>query len=207
MLKKLLATAVLLASCVSAFAGSIAFEDRAIAAVMPFSYNVEEHPEYAKSISGLADALSVDLLKTEKIRLVERSKVDTVLKEVMLGQSGVIDSAKATEAGKMLGAKQVIVGSVIALSIREEGRSVKIAEKTTRWVEISVEARLIDVETGELLAAGKASNKVSSAEKHAFGGKIGELASPESLVQQSLDGLSAKLAKDLAKGIRPVKKK
>jgi len=187
-------------------AGEIPYEDRAIAAIMPFSYNVEEYPQYQKSVSGLADSLAVDLLKTNKIRLIERSRIDAALKEISLGQAGVVDSATASRAGKQLGAQQVILGSIVALSIREEGRSVLIATKTNRWVEIEAEAHIIDVETGEMLAAGKAINKVNSAEKHAFGGKIGKLASEESLVQQAMLGLGEKLAKDLAKNIRPKKK-
>lgn len=206
---KKLVLAVLMVGCLSfnLFAKEIPFEDRPIAAVMPFEYHVDEHPEFQKATSGIADALAVDLLKTNKIRLVERSRVDTVLKEAVLGQSGVVDGDTAAKIGKQLGAQQVILGSIVALSVREEGRSVKIAEKTTRYVEIEAQARLVDVETGELLATGKAVNKVSSAEKHAFGGKIGKLATSESLVQQALAGLGEKLAKDLAKGIRPVKKK
>ena len=201
--------AMLMVGCLSfnLFAKGFKFEERQIAAIMPFEYHVDEHPEFQKVTSGIADALAVDLLKTEKIRLVERSRVDTVLKEVALGQSGIIDGSKAAQIGKQLGAQQVILGSIVALSIREEGRSVKIAEKTTRYVEIEAEVRLVDVETGELLAAGKATNEVSSAEKHAFGGKIGKLATPESLVQQAMEGLGEKLAKDLAKSLRPVKKK
>ncbi|MCB4791619.1 MAG: CsgG/HfaB family protein [Elusimicrobia bacterium] len=208
MLKKIFILAMV-AGClaVDSYSKDIPFEERTIAAVMPFSYHVDEYPQYEKSVSGIADALAVDLLKTNKVRLLERTRIDDVLKEVALGQSGVIDNAKAIQAGKQLGAQQVILGSIIALSIREEGRSVKIAEKTTRWVEIQAEVRLVDVETGELLATGKATNKVSSAEKHAFGGKIGKLATPESLVQQALEGLGEKLAKDLAKSIRPVTKK
>jgi len=200
----LLATAVVLFS-VGLFAGEIPFEKRPVAAIMPFCYHVEAYPEYEKSVSGIADALAVDLLKTNKVRLLERSRVDAVIKEIMLGQTGMIDSGKAAQVGRQLGAQQVILGSIVALSVREEGRSVKIAEKTTRWVEIEAEARLVDVETGELLAAGKAVGKAKSSEKHAFGGKIGELATPESLVQKALTGLGEKLAKDLAKGIRPIK--
>ena len=188
------------------YAGEIPYEDRAIAAIMPFSYHVDEYPQYEKSVSGLADALAVDLLNTNKIRLIERSRVDAVLKEINLGQTGAIDSATASRAGKQLGAQEVIVGSIVALSIREEGRSVLIATKTDRWVEIEAEARIIDVETGEILAAGKAINKVKSAEKHAFGGKTGKLATPESMVQQAMEGLGEKLAKSLAKNIRPKRK-
>ncbi|MBI4397020.1 MAG: hypothetical protein HY548_07995 [Elusimicrobia bacterium] len=173
-----------------------------LAAVMPFAYSVESAPEHAKSVGGLSDAVAGSLLRTGRFRMVERQRVDTVLKEVRLGQTGVIDSASAAAVGKQLGAQTVVLGAVVSLSVREEGRSVKIAEKTTRWVEIEAEARLVDVETGELLAAGRAFGKAKSAEKHAFGGKIGELASPESLVQQALQGLGEKLARDLAKGAR-----
>ena len=73
-------------------------------------------------------------------------------------------------------------------------------------MDVEAEARLVDIETGELLASGKALNSAHSAEKHAFGGKIGELATPEALVQKALQGMGDKLAEDLAKNIRPVKK-
>jgi len=66
--------------------------------------------------------------------------------------------------------------------VKDEWRSVKIAEKTDRIVEIEAEARMVDIQTGELIAAGKAVSKSKSSEKHAFGGKIGTLAKPEAII-------------------------
>lgn len=191
----------LLAAAAAIGCASIPWEKRPVAAVMPFSYNANL-PEHASSVSGLADALAGALLRTDKLRLVERQRMETVLSELRLGATGVVDSKTATEVGKQLGAKLVVLGSIVSISVREEGRSVKIAEKTDRWVEIEAEARLVDVETGELMATGRAFGKAHSAEKHAFGGKIGQLAAPEALVQKALQGMGEKLARDLSSGIR-----
>ncbi len=39
------------------------------------------------------------------MRLIERSRIDALLAEQEIGQSGVIDPPKAIEAGKLLGAE------------------------------------------------------------------------------------------------------
>ena len=41
------------------------FEERPLAAIMPFAYTANL-PEHASSVSGLADALAASLLKTRK---------------------------------------------------------------------------------------------------------------------------------------------
>ena len=181
------------------------YEQRPLAAVMPFAYSAQPQ-EYIKSVGGLPDALAGALVRTERVRLVERQRLESLAAEQKLSLSGAVDTNTAVKLGQMLGAQMVVLGAVTSVSVREEGRSVKFAEKTDRWVEVEVEARLVDIETGELLAAGRAIGKTSSAEKHAFGGTIGELASKESLVQQAVQGMGEKLAADLAKGIRPKKK-
>jgi len=94
-----------------------------------------------------------------------------------------------------------VLGSITALSVNDEWRSVKIAEKTDRKVEVSAEARLVNLETGELLGSGKAVGKAKSSEQHAFGGKIGELAKPEAIIQKALMDLTDNLAEDLVENI------
>jgi len=183
---------------------SIPFEQRPLACVMPFAYSAPQ-PEYASSVSGLQSSLTAALFKTQKIRLVERQRMEAVAAEMKLAMAGLTDSDSALQLGKQLGAKYVIMGSVTALSVKDEWRSVKIAEKTDRIVEIEAEARMVDIVTGELIAAGKAVGKSKSSEKHAFGGKIGKLAAPEAIIQKAVQGLADELADDLAENIRPVK--
>ncbi len=79
-------------------------------AVMPFS-NVNKDTETDWLSEGIAETLTTKLGNVRKIRLVERQRIDSILKEVSLGQSGAIDPATASKAGKMLGAETVVTGA------------------------------------------------------------------------------------------------
>lgn len=173
-------------------------KEKILIAVMPFSYNANNQ-DYKGSESGMANSLSSELVKNKKFRVVERDRVDTLLNEARFQQTGVTDPKNQAEIGKQLNVKALVMGSVTSVSVRDEFRSVKFAEKTTRWTEVEAEAKLVDVETGEMLASGRSIGKSKTAEKHAFGGKTGELADKEEMLQKALQNLSEKLAKELAK--------
>lgn len=173
-------------------------KDRPLVAVMPFVYKATL-PEYAGVESGLGDALISELVKSRQFRLIERERIETLLREIQLQQSGLTDSAKEIQVGTQLGAQALVSGSVTSVSVRDEWRSVKFAEKTTRFADIEAEVRMTDIETGEILASGRAVGKSSSAEKHAFGGKIGELASKDSVVHKTVQELAQKLGRELVK--------
>ncbi|MBI4422487.1 MAG: hypothetical protein HY554_02100 [Elusimicrobia bacterium] len=182
--------------------GEYAYERRRLAAVLPFAFTAAQK-EFAPHADGLADALAGALVRTGRLRLLERARVEAALQELQLQQAGVTDGGTAARLGKQLNAGAIVLGSVTAISVREESRSAKIAEKTTRIVDVEVEARVIDVETGELLGSSRGVGRAQSAEKHAFGGRIGSLASPDALVQQALLGLGEKLARGLAASLPP----
>lgn len=195
---KLLLPALLLAgACANAV---IPFEQRPLACVMPFVYSASD-AQYSSSVTGLQDSLTASLMKTGRIRLLERARVDAAMAELKLAAAGVVDSNTAAQVGKQIGARYAVLGSVTAVSVKDEWRSVKIAEKTDRIVEVGVEARLVNLETGELLGAGRATGKAKSSEKHAFGGKIGELAKPEAIIQKAIMSITNDLAEDLVKNI------
>jgi curli biogenesis system outer membrane secretion channel CsgG len=173
-------------------------QHRPLVAVMPFAFKAD-NLEYAGIEKGLADALASELVKKKKFRMIERNRIDILLEEIKFQQTGLVDPATAAQIGKQLGAEAYILGSVVSVSARDEWRSVKFAEKTTRWVDVEAEAKLVDVQTGEILASGRAMGKSKTAEKHAFGGKVGELASVKSMSQKALQNLTENLARDLVK--------
>ncbi len=76
------------------------------------------------------------LTKTGKVRLVERNRLDAVMKELNLSMTGYIDERSEKLLGKMLGAGGLMTGTVTDL-----GES------------LDVTVRLIQTETGEVLAA------------------------------------------------------
>lgn len=88
---------------------------------------------------GLADMLLTDLSVAKELTLVERARLNAILDELKLGQSQAIDPKTAQKMGKLLGADLILTGSISAV------------EPTLR-----VDARIITVETGEILATAKA---------------------------------------------------
>ncbi|MDP2645413.1 MAG: CsgG/HfaB family protein, partial [Desulfobacterales bacterium] len=107
-------------------------------AVLPFENNSITDPErYAPLGRGLAAMLITDLKNAgTSLRLIERSKIAALLKEIALSQSGSVDEATAVRAGRLLGAQSISFGSFVVL-----GDAVRI------------DTRIVKVETGELIMA------------------------------------------------------
>ncbi|MGE4299123.1 MAG: CsgG/HfaB family protein [Desulfovibrionaceae bacterium] len=70
---------------------------------------------------ALAAMLITDLSAISSVSVVEREKLQALLEEMRLGQTGVVDAATAPRVGKLLGAERLIVGSLAEGSIRVSG--------------------------------------------------------------------------------------
>jgi len=105
---------------------------------------------------GLAQMLISDLTSLEGVKVVERERLQEVLKEQQLGTSGKLDPRTAARIGKLLGARYLVLGSYFD------------ALGTFR-----ADARLVDVETGEIVksigAGGKADEFLALEESLARG--------------------------------------
>lgn len=87
----------------------------------------------------LAEELTTKLFKTGRVMVVERALRDKVLQELKLGESGVVDPLTARQAGKITGAAAIVTGTIANLE---------------RFV--SINCRLIDTESGRVVAAASA---------------------------------------------------
>ena len=104
-------------------------------AVVDFT-NTNKDPELDYLVKGIPESIITYLGKRGKVRIVERARLDAALKELKLGISGIVDEQTAVKIGKAVGATAIIVGSFI----RVAGN-------------IRINARLIDVQTGEIITA------------------------------------------------------
>lgn len=86
----------------------------------------------------LTNRLIDQLAETRKIQLIERSRLDTIVKELDLSMSGYIDERSEKLLGKMLGADAIVAGTVTDLGAT-----------------VDMTVRLIRTESGEILAAGQ----------------------------------------------------
>ena len=62
---------------------------------------------------GLTDMLITDFSKVEDISVVERIRIQKMLEEMGLGQTGLIDSKTAPRIGRMLGVRTLINGAFV----------------------------------------------------------------------------------------------
>jgi len=67
---------------------------------------------------GLAAMVISDLSKIKSIKVVERVRLQALLEEMKLGQTGLVDAKSAPRVGKLLGAENIVVGNLSPGSIR-----------------------------------------------------------------------------------------
>jgi TolB-like protein len=90
---------------------------------------------------GLADILITDLQRSGQLQLVDRLRLDALLREVQLAEAGRVDPATAPRVGKLVGARRLVIG---ALAQRPGGQ-------------LAIDARIADVATGTVRAGVSAS--------------------------------------------------
>ena len=61
---------------------------------------------------GLADLLRVDLSKSSQLRIVDRLRLDAIMRELALGTSGRADSSAAPRVGRLVQARRVVYGAL-----------------------------------------------------------------------------------------------
>ncbi len=84
-------------------------------AVLSFK-NLGKSRVYDPLQKGLAQMLITDLAKVKKLKVVERLKLQTLVEEIELGSSGVVDAETAPRVGKLLGARKLVNGAFTDLT-------------------------------------------------------------------------------------------
>ncbi|MCL2833691.1 MAG: VWA domain-containing protein [Treponema sp.] len=109
---------------------------RYVTALAPFGIRGTE--EESPLLEFIYENAIVNFSKNPGITLVERSRLDVVRTELNLNSNNLSDTDTAIETGKLLGAGYIITGQVIPIS-----------------GQVIIFARVIQVETGEILSAAQ----------------------------------------------------
>jgi hypothetical protein len=64
---------------------------------------------------AVVDLLTVKLLTSEYVMLVERNEIDRIYDELKLSRSGIVNAAEANQVGRLSGAKLLVTGSVVRI--------------------------------------------------------------------------------------------
>jgi curli biogenesis system outer membrane secretion channel CsgG len=126
-------------------------------AVLPFK-NVSGNSG-CRIENAVSEMLITELAKNKYFRIVERQRMDEILKESKFQMSGLSDSNNAIKFGKLTGAKYLIAGN-ITLCSSEESQSSFIVDFGKKKASVELVVRIIDLETG--IATGGAEGKGDS---------------------------------------------
>ncbi|MDF1578898.1 MAG: CsgG/HfaB family protein [Desulfobulbales bacterium] len=207
----LILAALAMVSCSSGYTGKpaalkqlepFAAEDRYVIAVMPFEFKGEQ-AEYRHSGDKLMDMAMIELFKTKRFRIVERSRISAVLNEIQLGQAGITAGDMADRIGKQLGAEMVMIGAIASIRSIKSKDTVGIAHMNTSGFEVGLNGRLVNIAKGELVAVGQASAVEQQTVKVAMGAQTGSIDPEETILDKAFEKALRELVNDLAANIPP----
>ncbi len=107
--------------------------------------------------SATSDILITELAKSGKFIVVERDKLNTIMGEQKLAMTGAIDPATAARVGKILGLNAIVTGAISEFGTSTEGSEYLIAQSKRQIVKATVDIRVVDAETGQVLYADSGS--------------------------------------------------
>lgn len=126
-------------------------------AVLNFENNTGHGSE--KLGSAVSDMLITQLVRSNRFILIERSRIEQILQEQALGQSGAITEVTAPKVGQLLGVESLIIGQVVKAD--QETGSRKIEDEKDKWKLLlkatlgiaHISYKMISATTGEILLA------------------------------------------------------
>jgi len=162
--------------------------------------NFENRAQYGdwRIGQGAADILTTELVKTNKFDMYERSRLNSVMKEQDMSNSGRFDASTAAKIGKLIGVQYVITGAVTEYGESSSGiHGGGYFSAGKKGYYAGVDIRVIDVNTGKILVAdtGEGVKTSKNVSVLGFGGgeKFNEKHATEAL-RNAIKEVSGKIA-------------
>ena len=139
---------------------------KASLAVMPFTFTAEVLEQKGDEIrlavkqfetSALTNKFITALVNTRKFDIIERQRVDDLISEMQMSESGLMNPARAAKAGQMIGADYFLMGELSVFTVNVNWRPIPNTSKFNRTVtaQIIVDMRIVDTRTSKIVAADK----------------------------------------------------
>ena len=119
--------------------------------------------------TAASDIMITELQKTGAFILVERDKVQSLIDEQKFSNSELAEPATAVKLGRMLGASAVVIGSVSQFGEKEQGEDVVIYQRRSQIADATVDVRVVDVASGEILVADSGRGEATQTIKNTLG--------------------------------------
>jgi curli biogenesis system outer membrane secretion channel CsgG len=146
------------------------------------------------------DIFVTQLVKSGKYRVLDRERLNSILAEQDFSVSGRIDAATAVKAGKVIGVKYFLVGSLTEWEHERQsgstGRFLKRVRGSRNKFSAAMNARIIDAETGDILWADEAradASKINLTVSGVGGGSDYSRNTVSTLMKPMVEELTAKI--------------
>lgn len=87
---------------------------------------------------GLADLLMADLARSAQLQVVDRLRLDALMRELQVAQAGRVDTSTAPRLGALIGARRLVVGAVTQLPDGQLRIDARIADAATSEIRPAV---------------------------------------------------------------------
>jgi curli biogenesis system outer membrane secretion channel CsgG len=131
---------------------------------------------------GIADLLVTNLVKDGSYSVIERKALDKLMAEQNFSNSNRADPTSAAKLGKMLGVDAILVGSITEFGNEKENKNIGGGGGGWRGyglggighsksnANVGIDARLVNVDTGEILAVAEGKGQSSRSSTSLLGG-------------------------------------
>lgn len=128
-----------------------------VLAVLPFKV-LNQEPSLAHYGEGAADAIINKVVNDKTLKVVEESQLERAIKLLSRNQSGLFEEESALQVGQMVDARYIVVGSVQIVGVDANG--------STTNAQLKVNARVLEVETRQLLVSESVFGPIAGAFQH-----------------------------------------
>ncbi len=151
--------------------------------------------------SAATDILINELVRSQQFIMIERDKLNQIMQEQGLGMSGVVDARTATKAGRVLGLNAIVTGSVSQFGVKTGGMDFGFYKKKQQTVETTVDIRVVDASSGQILLAesGQGLAETATSEVLGMGGRVGY---DETLAGKALRSAIVKLINNIIQSMQ-----
>ncbi len=176
-------------------------QDKPRIAVLEFENKAGVSWWYGTGAAAAQDIFVTQLVKSGKFRVLDRERLNSILAEQDFSVSGRIDAATAVQAGKVIGVKYFLVGSLTEWEHERQsgstGRFLRGVRGARNKFSAAMNARIIDAETGDILWADEAradSSKFRVTVSGVGGGSDYSRNTVSTLMKPMVEELAAKIA-------------
>lgn len=184
---------VLLVTSAAAFG-----QGKARVAVLEFG-NKAAHGGWGRVGEAAQDMFITDLVKSGKFSVIDRERLDAIMREKNLSLSGDVDPRTAIQAGKLLGVEYLLFGNITEFGETENkakvGWGIAVDVKKKKFVS-ALDCRLVSTTTGEIVWADTGKKEESNVKVFVFGsgGGVDDERMFDKVLRPVVDELAEKLA-------------